>query len=166
MKRTLNYTNLTISTESQEDDDLKFLQNKPIKKVKSDETHQKYPYIQDFIKPQIAPPPHLNLNNSAYFPGLGSNVNYFPNPVNSFPVQTMAPQMTFNYNMNFFWNPYCNAQPYGINPWMECYQQPQGISTNLPRIQQNYFFQGHTQNLYDKNFIDGYGFGLRSEEKK
>lgn len=78
----------------------------------------------------------------------------------------MAPQMTFNYNMNFFWNPYYNSPPYGMNPWMECYQQPQGISTNLPRIEQNYFFQGPTQYPYEKNFTEGYGFCLRSEEKK
>lgn len=67
------------------------------------------------------PPPHLNLSNSAYFPGLGTNmpsINYFPNPYQFH--QQMAPQMTFNYNMNFFWPPtyYNPHQSYGmINPW-------------------------------------------------
>lgn len=68
---------------------------------------------------QILPPPHLNLSNSAYFPGLGGNMqslSYFPN---LFIPQQMNPQMTFNYNMNFFWPPsYFNPQQaFGmINP--------------------------------------------------
>lgn len=116
--------------------------NRPMKKIKSDHdvlSERQFGHGQHQEggrQQQILPPPHLNLSNSAYFPGLGSNmqsINYLPNSYH-FPQQ-MAPQMTFNYNMNFFWPPayYNTQQTYGMyhhNPWyapapttLDCYPQ-------------------------------------------
>lgn len=133
--------------------------NRPMKKIKSDhevlsDRGLGYGQQQDGGRQQqIMPPPHLNLTNSAYFPGLGStmpNMNYFPNPYQF--SQQMAPQMTFNYNMNFFWPPaYYNTQPsfgmYNHNPWftpaattLDCYHQqmnPINSNNNFQHSQKN-----------------------------
>ena len=99
-----------------------------MKKVKTDyEMYERHYYPQELTKPQIMPPPHLNLNNSAYFPGLGQPVNYLPNPIHSYPIpQANLPQMAYNYNVNMFMNPFYAPNPYGMmNPWMDCFGMPQ-----------------------------------------
>jgi hypothetical protein len=116
-----------------------------VKRVKGEcegEYQQNYQQQQENV---IMPPPHLNLSNSAYFPGLGltlagGNVQngvmphnamgyfsnnpyqYHPQHQQFMPSSQQQQQMTYNYNMNFFWPAYFNAQQhsYGMmnnNAW-------------------------------------------------
>lgn len=133
-KNNCSFSYQTLST--RDEDDLEVLEHRPMKKVKSNyEPQERGTFVSEMMRSQVLPPPHLNLSNSAYFPGLGSNMSYFSQPVNygSIPM----PQMTFNYNMNFFWNPYYNPSSYMMmNPYnMECLPPV----NSMPKLDQNSF---------------------------
>ena len=98
------------------------------------------------MKPKIAPPPHLNLSNQAYFPGFNPPINYLPNQMHPYPVPPLNHPMPFNYNINMFMNPFFNHNPYGMmNPWMDCYQMQQLNHNSYPKMDQNYFMAANMQ---------------------
>lgn len=116
---------------------------------------------------QILPPPHLNLTNSAYFPGLNQPVNYMPNPMHPYPIpQANLPQMSFNCNLNMFINPFYAPNPYGMmHPWMECFGMPQMGQILYEKMDQNYLMAGNIQQKTQRFSFGSNGYHFQVEPK-
>lgn len=117
-----------------------------MKKVKTDfEMYPRYPNDHDLRQGKVVPPPHLNLGNSAYFPGFGTAINYMPNQMHPFPIEPpINYQMPFGYPMNMGMNPYYHQNPYGMmNPWMDCYSMQQLNLAQYQKMEQNCFLEAN-----------------------
>ena len=102
--------------------------------------------MPDGMRSQIAPPPHLNINNTAYFPRFAQNGGYGMGDSNTFYCPPNASNaMTFNYNMNIYMNPnpynyFYNLNPYGqMNPWIEYLPFQPPINPHFQKMDQTYF---------------------------